>query len=129
MIVATIHEVSSDKIEKFVDTAESWLTGLSTLPGWIRGSISRSPDEPTNWLIYQQWSDVGSCRRGLSNLGLRALAYELALSASSSISTFEPLIIAEGAVFTNPQTILAKDAFTIALGDAAGPEILGENVR
>ena len=32
MIVATIHEVSSDKIEKFVDTAESWLTGLSTLP-------------------------------------------------------------------------------------------------
>jgi hypothetical protein len=27
MIVATIHEVSSDKIEKFVDTAESWLTG------------------------------------------------------------------------------------------------------
>jgi hypothetical protein len=24
---------------------------------------------------------------------------------------------------------LAKDAFTIALGNAAGPEILGENVR
>lgn len=117
MIVHTVHRITVENSNKFQESATRWLTELAKLPGWLTGSVARSVDEIDHWLITQHWADAGSCRRALSKTELRPLAFELAQSSISEISTFEPLIIAEKGEVKVFESIRTQDADTFSLGD------------
>jgi hypothetical protein len=117
MIVSSVHLVREENSNRFQELASLWLSELAKLPGWLTGSIARSVDEIDHWLITQHWADAGSCRRGLSNTELRPVAFELAQSSVSDISTFEPLMIAEKGEVKFFESIRTQDADTFSLSD------------
>lgn len=117
MIVSSVHKVKAENADHFFQLATSWLTALAKLPGWITGSVGRSVDEVDHWLILQQWQDVGSCRRGLSTSELRPIAFELAQSNISSVSTFETLLLATDDQVTKFDSVRSADADTFSLAD------------
>lgn len=117
MIVSSVHLVREENSNRFQELASLWLSELAKLPGWLTGSIARSVDEIDHWLITQHWADAGSCRRGLSTTELRPVAFELAQSSISDISTFEPLMIAEKGEVKFFESIRTQDADTFSLSD------------
>lgn len=117
VIVVTVHQVPAEQAERFAQLAAEWLTQLAKLPGWISGSVGRSVDEIDHWLIQQQWEDAGSCRRGLSATELRPMAFELAKSAISEVSTFETLLIATCDQVKTFDSIRAADADSFSLSN------------
>lgn len=117
MIVSSVHKVQAEDVDHFFELATSWLTALANLPGWISGSVGRSVDEVDHWLILQQWQDVGSCRRGLSTSDLRPIAFELAKSNVSSVSTFETLLQVTSDQVTKFDSVRSVDADTFSLAD------------
>lgn len=117
MIVSSVHLVREENSNRFQELASLWLSELAKLPGWLTGSIARSVDEIDHWLITQHWADAGSCRRGLSTTELRPVAFELAQSSVSDISTFEPLMIAEKGEVKFFESIRTQDADTFSLSD------------
>lgn len=117
MIVSSVHKVATADAEHFLELASTWLTALAKLPGWISGSVGRSVDEVDHWLILQQWQDVGSCRRGLSTSELRPIAFELAQSNISSVSTFETLLLANIDQIERFESVRAANADAFSLAD------------
>lgn len=115
VIVSTVHKVVNS--EKFYELATLWISELAKLPGWISGAVARSVDETDHWLITQHWQDAGSCRRALSKTELRPIAFELAQTSVSDISTFEPLVLATNEKVSVLESIRAKDADTFSLSD------------
>lgn len=120
MIVVTLHKVADSEAASFLRQSELWLTQLSEQPGWISGNIARSVDEVDHWLIQLTWQDAGSCRRGLSKSDLRPLAFELAKSAISTVSTFEPLISFNEGKISYQMSARAADADSFSLGQRKG---------
>jgi hypothetical protein len=117
VIVSTVHKVSSEQQGEFLNLATQWLTGLGKLPGWVNGSVGRSVDEVDIWLIHQEWQDAGSCRRGLSNSQLRPLAFAIAKTNFSEVSTFEQLLIVNKDGVKKYESDRASDADTFSLSE------------
>jgi heme oxygenase (mycobilin-producing) len=115
MIVSTVHKVSEAEEAEFFEQATQWLTALGQLPGWITGSVARSVDEVDTWLIHQEWIDAGSCRRGLSTSQLRPLAFAIAKSNLSQVSTFEQLVVVTKDEVREYKSDRASDADTFSL--------------
>lgn len=59
----------------FVARAHAAMTALAARPGYLRGQLGRSLDEPAHWCLVTEWESVGAYRRALS-------AYDVKLSAS-----------------------------------------------
>jgi heme-degrading monooxygenase HmoA len=110
-----VHKVSAAEEAEFLQQATQWLTALGQLPGWITGSLGRSVDEVDTWLIHQEWADAGSCRRGLSASQLRPLAFAVARSNVSQVSTFEQLMIVTKDEIKEFKSDRASDADTFSL--------------
>src|SRR5206468_6588641 len=51
----------------FAARARQALTVLGARPGFVRGSLSRSLDDESDWVLITEWHDVGSYRRALGN--------------------------------------------------------------
>lgn len=115
MIVSTVHKVDAAAEATFLELANEWLIALAQLPGWITGSLGRSVDEVDTWLIQQEWEDAGSCRRGLAASQLRPLAFAIAQSNISEISTFEQLLIVTKSETKRFSSDRALDADTFSL--------------
>ena len=50
----------------FLRAAEATLAAMSARPGYVRGSVGRSLDDPERWVLASEWAGVGAYRRGLS---------------------------------------------------------------
>lgn len=118
MIVSTVHKVSAGQEAEFLQQATQWLTALGQLPGWVTGSLGRSVDEVDTWLIHQEWIDAGSCRRGLSTSQLRPLAFAIARSNVSQVSTFEQLVVVTKDEVKEFESDRASDADTFSLSES-----------
>lgn len=115
MIVSTVHKIEVTAETEFIELANQWLIALAQLPGWVSGSLGRSVDEVDTWLIQQEWQDAGSCRRGLSASQLRPIAFAIAQSNISEISTFEQLLIVTQSETKRFSSDRAVDADTFSL--------------
>ena len=50
----------------FIEHAQAVLRLLAVRPGYRHGSLSRSTDDPSHWVLLTEWDDIGSYRRGFS---------------------------------------------------------------
>jgi hypothetical protein len=87
----------------FAERAGRALTALAGCPGYLRGTVGRSTDDPAAWLLLTEWENVGSYRRALGAFDVKMNATPLLASARDLPGAFEPLldVAADGAVVTH----------------------------
>jgi quinol monooxygenase YgiN len=74
---------------------------LSERPGYLRGTLARSADDPSAWVLVSEWRDVGSYRRALGSYDIKLAATPVLASAQDLPSSFEPLVeVAPGGAVT-----------------------------
>jgi heme-degrading monooxygenase HmoA len=78
--------------ESFLDEATAVLGLLAARPGYLRGSVGRSTDDPEVFVLLTEWQDVGSYRRGLSAYEVKAGAWELLGRALPEPGSYEVLV-------------------------------------
>ncbi|MGN6606350.1 MAG: antibiotic biosynthesis monooxygenase family protein [Jatrophihabitans sp.] len=85
--------------DDLVDEARRALTALAGRPGYLRGSLGRSTDDPTAWVLVTEWENVGSYRRALGNFDVKVGATPLLAGAADLPGAFETLVdVAPGGV-------------------------------
>jgi hypothetical protein len=82
----------SDESADFEARAQAALTALAGRPGYVRGTLGRSTDDPNAWVLLTEWANVGSYRRALGNYDVKLHATPLLASAIDVPSAFEPLL-------------------------------------
>jgi quinol monooxygenase YgiN len=76
----------------FEALAQRALSALATRPGYLRGSLGRSTDDPHEWVLLTEWSNVGSYRRALGNYEVKLHATPLLAQARDVPGGFEQLV-------------------------------------
>lgn len=76
----------------FAERARSALEALAVRPGYLRGSLGRSTDDPADWILVTEWENVGSYRRGLGGFDVKMRATPLLAESLDVPSSFEPLV-------------------------------------
>jgi quinol monooxygenase YgiN len=89
MIALTHFRDSSDE---FAERARVALAALADRPGYQRGTLARSTDDPTAWVLLTEWENVGSYRRALSAYQVKMSATPLLSAALDLPSGFETLL-------------------------------------
>ncbi len=89
-MISVTHYRSADA--EFEARARDALAALAARPGFVRGSIGRSTDDPADWVLVTDWRDVGSYRRALGNYEVKVRATVVLGEALGLPSSFEPLV-------------------------------------
>ena len=89
MIVVTRFDVADSEAADFQPQAEAALAAFAARPGFVRGRIGRSPDEPAAWLLLTEWESVGAYRRSLSSYDVKVDAVTLLGRGRDEVSAFE----------------------------------------
>jgi quinol monooxygenase YgiN len=100
--------VASDDIDGFVAQAHQALSALSEAPGYLRGELTRSLDEPEHWCLVTQWQNVGSYRRALGRFDVKVNATPLLARSLMEPSAYETLALS-----------LPGEALQVVAGDRA----------
>lgn len=74
---------------EFLELGQALLAALAQAPGFVSGSLGRSPDEPDIWLMTTTWQDAGSMRRGFGTFDAKVAAAAVMVSARQRVSAFE----------------------------------------
>ena len=81
--------------------ARTALAALAARPGYLRGTLGRSLDDESQWVLVTEWSSVGAYRRALGSYEVRLHASPLLAEALELPSSFEPLVqVAPGGAVT-----------------------------
>ena len=75
----------------FVERAHAALGALAARPGYVRGRLARSYDEPGHWSIVTEWESVGAYRRALSSFDVKMYATPLLAQSLDEPSAYEVL--------------------------------------
>jgi hypothetical protein len=114
--------VPESEIPEFTARAERALELLIAQPGCSRGLLCRSTDEDDRWVLTLEFDSVVAYRRALSPFEVREHVVPLLSQAlADEPAAYEPLLVAEGTEVTRRVSLLAQDAGTVRLGEAAGP--------
>ena len=81
-----------DPSPDFPERARAALAALAARPGYRRGSLGRSTDEPDAWVLLTEWENVGSYRRALGNYEVKLHATPLLATALDVPGGFESLL-------------------------------------
>jgi hypothetical protein len=81
-----------DDAPDFADRARAALAALAARPGYLRGSLGRSTDDPAAWVLLTEWENVGSYRRALGNYEVKLHATPLLAAALDVPGGFETLL-------------------------------------
>lgn len=76
----------------FADRAEAALAALAARPGYLRGTLARSMDDPADWLLLTEWESVGAYRRALGAYDVKLAATPLLAQARDLPGGFESLL-------------------------------------
>jgi hypothetical protein len=82
----------SDDADDFAERGRTALAALAARPGYLRGTLGRSTDDPTAWLLLTEWENVGSYRRALGDFDVKMHATPLLASALDVPGGFEALV-------------------------------------
>ncbi|HEY5334952.1 MAG TPA: hypothetical protein VIJ71_02895 [Mycobacteriales bacterium] len=77
------------------DIEERGRTALAVLaarPGFVRGSLGRAADDPSDWVLVTEWIGVGAWRRALSSYDVKVQASPLLALGRDEPSAFEVLV-------------------------------------
>jgi hypothetical protein len=89
-LIAVTHY--ADGSDDFLQRAHTALGVLAARPGYLRGTLGRSVDDPDAWVLLTEWENVGSYRRALGNYEVKLHATPLLATALDLPSGFEPLL-------------------------------------
>src|SRR5579875_3214042 len=81
-----------DETADFPDRAQQALAALAARPGYLRGTLARSTDDPAAWVLLTEWKNVGSYRRALSGYDVKVQATPLLATALDLPGGFESLL-------------------------------------
>jgi hypothetical protein len=76
----------------FADRAGRALQVLAERPGYLRGTLGRSVDDESAWVLVTEWKNVGSYRRALGAYEVKLHAAPLLGEAQDVPSAFESLV-------------------------------------
>jgi heme oxygenase (mycobilin-producing) len=82
----------ADDAPEFADRAQAALAALATRPGYLRGTLGRSTDDPAAWVLLTEWENVGSYRRALGGYEVKVNATPLLAGAVDVPGAFEVLL-------------------------------------
>jgi len=82
----------TDTSADFVERAHTALAALADRPGYLRGTLGRSTDDPAAWVLLTEWENVGSYRRALGNYEVKLHATPLLAAAVDLPGGFEALL-------------------------------------
>jgi len=101
-VIALTHFRDADP--SFPGRARAALAALADRPGYLRGTLGRSTDDPQAWVLLTEWTDVGSYRRALGGYQVKLHATPLLASALDLPGGFEALVDVApgGAEVTHP---------------------------
>jgi|tagenome__1003787_1003787.scaffolds.fasta_scaffold18833555_2 heme oxygenase (mycobilin-producing) len=85
----------ADASGDFADRARAALAALAARPGYLRGTLGRSTDDPDAWVLLTEWENVGSYRRALGNYEVKLHATPLLATALDVPGGFEALVDVE----------------------------------
>ena len=81
-----------DGSPEFPGRAQAALAALAARPGYLRGTLGRSTDDPQAWVLLTEWENVGSYRRALGDYEVKLHATPLLASALDVPGGFEALL-------------------------------------
>ncbi|MDF5754157.1 antibiotic biosynthesis monooxygenase family protein [Spongiactinospora sp. TRM90649] len=87
MLAIIRYEVPAARAEEFAGQAREILDVLASQPGYVRGRLGRSVDEPGLWALVCEWEGAGFYRRALS--AARMTMYPLMTLMLNEPSAFE----------------------------------------
>jgi len=97
MLVFNRFVVSQDSaggIDAFVERAHAALEALAARPGYVRGELTRSLDEPASWCLLTEWENVGTYRRALGAFDVKVTATPLLAESLFEPTAYETLAAA-----------------------------------
>ena len=92
MISVAHFAASASDPSEFLERARAALAALAARPGYLRGSLGRSTDDETDWVLITEWENVGSYRRALGNYEVKLHATPLLAAALDLPGGFESLV-------------------------------------
>jgi quinol monooxygenase YgiN len=108
--------------DRFVERAERALRLLSAQPGCLDATLAQATDDPGAWLLVARFASVAAYRRALSPFDVREHVVPLLAEAlADEPAGYEPLLHAAGGELTRHASLIARDAGTVGIGEAAGP--------
>ena len=95
---------SGDGVEAFVSRAHAALEALAARPGYVRGELTRSLDEPASWCLVTEWANVGAYRRALGAFEVKMTATPLLAESLYEPVAYETLAVAAPGGPVEPRT-------------------------
>ena len=116
MLVVSRFAVAEGEGDGFAERARAVLAAFAARPGFRRGRVGRSVDEPAEWVLVTEWDGVGAYRRALSAYEVKVAAAPLLGQARDGPGAFEVLVAADGpgAAVTAAASDRAADAASAA---------------
>ncbi|ETK35936.1 hypothetical protein GCM10009530_01990 [Microbispora corallina] len=87
MLAVIRYSVPGSQADEFAVQARAILDVLAAQPGYLRGQVGRSVDEPVLWALVSEWEGAGFYRRALS--AARMAMYPLMTLMINEPSAFE----------------------------------------
>jgi heme oxygenase (mycobilin-producing) len=119
VLVVTRFDVPEPDAAAFLPRARAALAAFAARPGYLRGRVGRSADDPTAWVLTTEWEGVGAYRRSLSAYDVKVEAAPLLALGRDEPSAFEVLASDDGTAASSR----AADAATSAVGSSSGPAV------
>ncbi|MEU7525656.1 antibiotic biosynthesis monooxygenase [Saccharothrix sp. NPDC042600] len=121
MLLVCRFTVPETDVPAFTQRATRALELLTAQPGCRGGQVGRALDVPDLFVLTVAFDSVVAYRRSLSPFEVREHVVPLLSEAVAEPAAFEPLLVAEDGSVEVRTSLLASDAGTVRLGEAAGP--------
>lgn len=122
MLLVCRFAVPEAEVETFLSRAQRALELLTAGPHCLRGRLCRATDEADRWVLIAEFESVPAYRRALSPFEVREHVIPLLSEAlADEPAAYEELWDAEGGVARRRDSLVARDAGTVRLGEAGGP--------
>ncbi|MFF4773628.1 antibiotic biosynthesis monooxygenase family protein [Microtetraspora fusca] len=95
MLALIRYAVPAAQADEFAAQARDILDLFAAQPGYLRGQLGRSVDEPDLWALVSEWEGAGFYRRALG--AARMAMYPLMTLMINEPSAFEPVDAAPAA--------------------------------
>ena len=124
MLLVCRFVVSGAQTETFTARAREALRLLTEQPGCRNGHVARSVDDPTRWVLVVEFDSIVAYRKALSPFPVREQVIPLLAEALTDEPAGYELAMSAGSGKVEHQvSLLAADADSVRLGEAAGPTL------
>ncbi|GAA3213577.1 antibiotic biosynthesis monooxygenase family protein [Nonomuraea helvata] len=94
MLAVIRYTVPESQSQDFVKQGQTILDTLAAQPGYRRGRLARSIDEPNLWALVTEWEGAGFYRRALS--AARMALYPLMILMVNEPGAYEDVYLQDG---------------------------------